>query len=90
MRQKYVLYYMDYSFVGIVDTGKVIFFFDSMQLTNLICDGDSAHHRFANEIHSIRNLLANEWDVVINHILCEGNTCADVMAKWKLFLPLDW
>ncbi|PNX82170.1 resistance protein PRG, partial [Trifolium pratense] len=35
----------------------------------------------ANEIQSIRNLLANEWDVVINHTLREGNACADVMAK---------
>ncbi|PNX70246.1 ribonuclease H [Trifolium pratense] len=60
---------------------KVICFSDSMQSVNLIRDGVSVHHRFANDIHSIRKLLANEWDVVINHTLREGNACADVMAK---------
>jgi hypothetical protein len=48
---------------------------------NLICDGVSVHHRFANEIYSIRSLITNEWDVVISHILHERNVCADVMAK---------
>jgi hypothetical protein len=60
---------------------KVICFSDSLQMVNLIRDGVSTHHRFANEIHSICSLLANEWDVVINHTLRVGNACADVMAK---------
>jgi ribonuclease HI len=60
---------------------KVISFSDSLQSVNFIRDGASNHHRFANEIHSIRSLLANEWDVVISHMLREGNACADVMAK---------
>ncbi|PNY05933.1 hypothetical protein L195_g002393 [Trifolium pratense] len=34
--------------------------------------------------HGIRKLLANKWDVVINHTLREGNTCADVMAKMSV------
>ncbi|KAK2403822.1 hypothetical protein QL285_053224 [Trifolium repens] len=60
---------------------KVICFSDSLQSVNFIRDGVSAHHRFANEIHIIRTLLANEWNVVINHTLREGNACADVMEK---------
>jgi ribonuclease HI len=60
---------------------KVICFSDSLQSVNLIRDGVSAHHRFANEIQCIRNLLANEWEVVISHTLREGNACADVQAK---------
>jgi ribonuclease HI len=60
---------------------KVICFSDSLQSVNLIRDGVSAHHRFANEIYSIRTLLAKDWNVMINHTLREGNACADVMAK---------
>jgi ribonuclease HI len=60
---------------------KVICFSDSLQSVNLIRDGVSPHHRFANEIQCIRNLLANEWEVVISHTLREGNASADVPAK---------
>jgi hypothetical protein len=48
---------------------------------NLIRDGVSAHHHFANEIQCIRNLLANEWEVVISHTIREGNACAVVLTK---------
>ncbi|PNX85761.1 hypothetical protein L195_g041835 [Trifolium pratense] len=41
----------------------------------------SAHHRFSNEVFSIRQLLARDWEVVINHTLREGNVCADVLAN---------
>jgi ribonuclease HI len=60
---------------------KVICFSDSLQLVNLIRDGVSTHHRFANEIQCIRNLLPYEWEVVISHTLREENACADVLAK---------
>jgi ribonuclease HI len=48
---------------------------------NLIRQGVATHHRFANEVHSIRQMLDNDWEVVITHTLREGNACADVLAK---------
>jgi hypothetical protein len=59
--------------------------FLKLSAENLICDGVSSHQRFANEIHSIRNLLANEWDVVISHTPKE-NACVDIMAKMNALL----
>jgi ribonuclease HI len=54
---------------------------DSLQTVNLIRDGVSVHHRFANEVLSIRQLIDRDWNVVVEHTLREGNTCADVLAK---------
>ncbi|PNY08513.1 ribonuclease H [Trifolium pratense] len=54
---------------------------DSLQSVNLIREGVSAHHRFANEVFSIRQLLTRDWEVAINHTLREGNACADALAK---------
>jgi hypothetical protein len=54
---------------------------DSLQTVSLIWDGVFVHHRFANEVVSIRQLFARDWDVVVNHTLREGNACADVLAK---------
>ncbi|XP_045822427.1 uncharacterized protein LOC123915340 [Trifolium pratense] len=50
---------------------RVTCYSDSLQLVNLIRDGVSAHHRFANEVFSIRQLLARDWEVAINHTLRE-------------------
>jgi hypothetical protein len=52
-----------------------------LQAVSLIKHGASPHHRFANEIHRIRQLLNKDWSVVVNHTLREGNACADVLAK---------
>ncbi|CAJ2654824.1 unnamed protein product [Trifolium pratense] len=60
---------------------KIICFSDSLQGVSLIRDGVSAHHRFANEIFSIRQFLSRDWEVVVEHTLQEGNACADVSAK---------
>ncbi|MCI06947.1 ribonuclease H protein, partial [Trifolium medium] len=48
---------------------------------NLIREGVSVHHRFANKIFSIQQLVDKDWDVVVEHTLREGNACADVLAK---------
>jgi hypothetical protein len=69
---------------------KVISFSDSLQSVNFIRDGASIHHRFANEIHSIRSLLANEWDVVISHMLREGMRVLMLWRRWVLCLPHAW
>jgi ribonuclease HI len=54
---------------------------DSLQAVNLIRSGVSLHHRFANEVFSIRQLLTRDWEVVLFHTLRERNSCADVLAK---------
>ncbi|KAK2392667.1 hypothetical protein QL285_066003 [Trifolium repens] len=59
----------------------IVCFSDSLQAVTLIKTGVSPHHRFANEIHSIRLLLSRDWNVEINHTLREGNACADCLAK---------
>jgi ribonuclease HI len=60
---------------------RIACFSDSLQIVNLIWDGVSAYHQFANEIFSIRQLLHRDWEVAIKHTLREGNACADVLAK---------
>jgi ribonuclease HI len=56
---------------------RISCFSDSLQAFNLIRDGVSAHHRFANEVFSICQLLDRNWE----NTLREGNACADVLAK---------
>ncbi|CAJ2673969.1 uncharacterized protein LOC123892375 [Trifolium pratense] len=69
---------------------RIICFSDSLRAVNLIREGVSAHHRFANEIFSIRQLVDKDWDVVVEHTLREDNACADVLAKMSALsnLPL--
>jgi ribonuclease HI len=60
---------------------KVLCCSDSLLSVNLIKQGVTVHHRFANEISCIRKLLNNAWEVNLTHTLREGNACADVLAK---------
>ncbi|PNX93484.1 ribonuclease H [Trifolium pratense] len=60
---------------------KVLCCSDSLLSVNLIKEGVTTHHRFANEIHRIKKLLAKDWEVSLSHTLREGNACADVLAK---------
>ncbi|GAU48983.1 hypothetical protein TSUD_245740 [Trifolium subterraneum] len=60
---------------------SIVCYSDSLQAVSLIKDGVSHFHTFANEIHPIRQLLRRDWTIVIEHILREGNACADVLAK---------
>jgi hypothetical protein len=53
----------------------------SLQTISLIQDGVSVHHRFANEVASIRQLLARDWDVVVDHTFREENVCVNVLTK---------
>jgi ribonuclease HI len=60
---------------------RIVCFSDSLQTINLIRDGVSVHHRFANEVFSIRQLLDRDWEVVIKHTLRQGNAFEDELAK---------
>ncbi|XP_045831496.1 uncharacterized protein LOC123922867 [Trifolium pratense] len=68
---------------------KVLCCSDSLLAVNLIKQGVTSHHRFANEIHIIRRMLENDWEVVITHTLREGNTCADVLAKMGAMVKIS-
>jgi hypothetical protein len=46
-------------------------FLDSFQIVNLIWEGVSVHHQLTNEVFSIRQLLARNWEVVVDHTLRE-------------------
>ncbi|PNX67223.1 hypothetical protein L195_g055513, partial [Trifolium pratense] len=50
-------------------------------IINLIREGVSTHHRFANEVYNIQQLLARDCDVVVDHTFRKGNACANVLAK---------
>ncbi|GAU43217.1 hypothetical protein TSUD_301040 [Trifolium subterraneum] len=50
---------------------KVLCCSDSLLAVNLIRQGGTPHHRFANEIHNIRKMLENDREVVITHTLRE-------------------
>jgi ribonuclease HI len=60
---------------------KVLCCSDSLLSINFIKEGVTTHHRLANEILRIQNLLASYWEVILSHTLHEGNACADVLAK---------
>ncbi|CAJ2678133.1 unnamed protein product [Trifolium pratense] len=60
---------------------SIVCYPDSLKAVSLIKDGVLHFHTFANEIHNIRQLLRRDWNVVIDHILREGNKCADILAK---------
>ena len=47
----------------------------------LISDGVDSHHLYTGLIHSIKNLLGEDWEVEILHTLYEENPCADWLAK---------
>jgi hypothetical protein len=52
-----------------------------LSILNLIREGVSVHHQFANEVFIIQLLLTRDWEVVLEHTLREGNACADVLTK---------
>jgi hypothetical protein len=54
---------------------------DSLQAVNLIRSGVSPHRRFANEVFIICQILTRDWEVVLSHILREGNSYAIILAK---------
>ncbi|KAK9034941.1 hypothetical protein V6N11_076993 [Hibiscus sabdariffa] len=38
---------------------------------------------------SIRRLLSEDWEVVVNHIRCNSNRVADFLVKWDRNLSMD-
>jgi ribonuclease HI len=60
---------------------NVVCFSDSLQVVTLIKEGVLPFHSFANELQKIVQLRRRSWNVLFEHMLCEGNRCADHLAK---------
>jgi len=43
----------------------------------------SRFHNYANLLELIQNYLAKDWFISIQHILMEGNSGADILAKLR-------
>jgi len=54
---------------------------DSLHVVQLVLKDTPRFHHYANILKLIRNYLAMDWTVTIHHILREGNSYADVLAK---------
>ncbi|XP_057429441.1 uncharacterized protein LOC130722649 [Lotus japonicus] len=59
----------------------VVCFSDSMLAISLVRDPPSQFHVFAVLVNNICALLRRDWEVRVEHILREGNSCADFLAK---------
>ena len=44
--------------------------------------GVSKYHKYATIVASICDLISDNWDVSIEHILRETNMCANFLAKF--------
>lgn len=60
---------------------KIVCFLDSTYAIDLIQNGNPKLHKFGNVIALIRNLIAREWEIHIQHTLREGHHCTDFLAK---------
>ncbi|XP_057420427.1 uncharacterized protein LOC130714518 [Lotus japonicus] len=60
---------------------QVVCYSDSLLAVTLIQEPPSHFHEFAVLINNICDLLRKDWVVRIEHVLREGNACADFLAK---------
>jgi len=60
---------------------KLMCFSDSLHVVQLVMKDISRFHHYANLLELIQNYLAKDWFIYIQHILREGNSCADILAK---------
>ncbi|KAJ1427765.1 Ribonuclease H domain [Sesbania bispinosa] len=54
---------------------------DSKVAVHWVLEGVAPSHRYGNPVELIRRLLSLPWDASIQHVLREGNGCADILAK---------
>lgn len=54
---------------------------NSLHVGQLVSKNTSRFHHHANILEFLWNYLAKDWTVTIQHILWEGNSCADVLPK---------
>lgn len=56
-------------------------FSDSQLALTLVRSGCGRFHVYAAVVDMIQELLGRGWNVKFEHILCEGNVVADLLAK---------
>jgi hypothetical protein len=65
------------------DFQKVMYYLNSLLSINLIKEGVTIYHQFVNKVHCIYQLLAKNWNIVINYILFVRAMCARIFrSKW--------
>jgi len=60
---------------------KVMCFSDSLHVVQLVKEGTSQFHHYANELEIIQDFMKKDWTISLHHTFREGNACADVLAK---------
>lgn len=60
---------------------KVKCFSDSLHVVQLVKEGTSQFHHYANELEIIKDFMKKDWTISLHHTFHEGNACADVLAK---------
>ncbi|XP_024630775.1 uncharacterized protein [Medicago truncatula] len=65
---------------------KLMCYSDSLHVVQLVSTDTPRFHHYANILKLIGNYLAKDLTVTIYHILREGNSCADVLAKLGLMV----
>lgn len=60
---------------------SIVCYSNSLVTVKLVSDGVHLHHREANEVKMIQQLMSRDWSVYLNHSWGEANQCADFLAK---------
>jgi len=66
---------------------KLMCFSDSLHVVQLVMKNISRFHHYANLLELIQNYLAKGWFISIHHILREGNSDADILARGGKMSP---
>ena len=54
---------------------------DSLDVVTLVTHGVPPSHRYATIVKAIVSWFDEDWTVMVEHSLREGNACADMLAK---------
>jgi len=55
----------------------------TLHVVQLVMKETTRFHHYVNLLELIRMYLAKDWSISIHHILREGNSCADILAKMR-------
>jgi len=59
-------------------------FSDSLQVVQLVIEGTSQFHHYANELEMFRDFMKKDWTISLYHTFRERNACANVLAKLRV------
>jgi len=62
---------------------KVMCFSDSLHVVQLVKEGTSLFHHYANELEIIRDFMKKDWTISLHHTFREGNI-------WQIYVPTDF